>query len=187
MSSGSKPRSNHRKGTTTQRNATPNPASDFQWKIKQETGSVAIAKLRKKGAPEVVVPAEIDGRPVAKIGARAFSDRRSLTEVVLPPNLKEIGSSAFRGCSALSTIRVAPENKQILVVGLLLTRGGATLTFCPQTKIGAYAAIFTFFSRRLLKKKTIIYNTLRVAFRRFRFFTDVAKPFGIDATSSTPV
>jgi hypothetical protein len=60
-----------------------------------------------------------------------------LESLDLPASLESIDAKAFDGCDALTTIRVAPGNAQIRVVdGLLLTRGGKTLAFCPRTKAG---------------------------------------------------
>ena len=47
----------------------------------------------------LVVPEEVDGRPVRKIGRRAFQGRSLLTSVELPEGLQTIGNLAFKGCS----------------------------------------------------------------------------------------
>ena len=49
---------------TNETNPTPNPASDFDWKVDEETGGVKITGVRNKTATRIVVPEEIDGRPV---------------------------------------------------------------------------------------------------------------------------
>ncbi len=119
-----------------------------------------LLRVRDKNATSLVVPSELGGRPVKRLDSSAFSDCAKLTQIVLPSTLTEIGAfafsdcsalesldlpaslesidaKAFDGCDALTTIRVAPGNAQIRVVdGLLLTRGGKTLTFCPRTKTG---------------------------------------------------
>ncbi len=43
---------------------TPNPATDFDWEIDPQTGGVKITGVRDKTATRIVVPEEIDGRPV---------------------------------------------------------------------------------------------------------------------------
>lgn len=43
---------------------TPTPATDFDWVIDPKTGGVKIIGVRNKTATRIVVPEEIDGRPV---------------------------------------------------------------------------------------------------------------------------
>lgn len=127
---------------------------------KIDDDGVELLRVRDKNATSLVVPSELGGRPVKRLDSSAFFGCAKLTQIVLPSTLTEIGAFAFSGCSslesldlpaslesidakafdgcdALTTIRVAPGNAQIRVVdGLLLTRGGKTLTFCPRTKAG---------------------------------------------------
>ena len=51
----------------------------------------------------VIVPNEIDGRPVISIGAKAFMNA-TVSEVILPKSLKGILSGAFYGCKNLKHI-----------------------------------------------------------------------------------
>ncbi|MBN2161703.1 MAG: leucine-rich repeat domain-containing protein [Pontiellaceae bacterium] len=52
----------------------------------------------------VTVPGEIDGKPVLEIGYQAFSQNRTVTQVVLPAALRRVGRYAFFGCSALESV-----------------------------------------------------------------------------------
>ena len=47
---------------------TPNLASDFEWS--ENTSGVTIRKFFNAAATEVVIPEEIAGRPVTRIGKR---------------------------------------------------------------------------------------------------------------------
>ncbi len=92
---------------------TPNPPSDFQWKIDEATGGVIITTFLNQTATEVVIPNEIDGRPVTKIGASAFSHCDSLASVVFPNGLKTIGHHAFYNCYSLTSVALPSELKTI--------------------------------------------------------------------------
>ncbi len=55
---------------------------------------------------ELVIPAEIDGKRVTRIGEQAFDYYRSLTSIKLPAGLTSIGGYAFADCSSLSNIEL---------------------------------------------------------------------------------
>ena len=57
-------------------------------------------------AGDLVIPAQIDGRPVTVIGARAFEANGELTSVTLPEGLTEIQRHAFCECESLCSIRL---------------------------------------------------------------------------------
>ncbi|QQO08177.1 leucine-rich repeat protein [Breznakiella homolactica] len=54
--------------------------------------------------PVVVVPEQIDGKVVIAIGANAFENKNTLTEVYLPDAIREIGDYAFFTCTNLTSI-----------------------------------------------------------------------------------
>lgn len=56
---------------------------------------------------EAVIPAEIDGAAVTKIGQQAFYQKTSLTNVVMADSITEIGISAFNRCSALKHVKLS--------------------------------------------------------------------------------
>lgn len=80
---------------------TPNPASDFEWS--ENTSGVTIRKFLNAAATEVVIPEEIAGRPVTRIGKRAFV-RSKLHTVTIAKSITKIGQDAFRDCAALQTV-----------------------------------------------------------------------------------
>ena len=53
---------------------------------------------------EIVIPSEIGGKTVTRIGNYAFRNCSGLTSIVLPDSLKTIGDYAFCNCSGLSGI-----------------------------------------------------------------------------------
>ena len=98
---------------TNETNPTPNPASDFDWKVDEETGGVKITGVRNKTANYCVVPAKINGRPVVKIGDRAFAERRELRLIAFGDGLRTIGNEAFSGCAALRSV-LFPDGLQTI-------------------------------------------------------------------------
>lgn len=61
----------------------------------------------------LTVPAEIDGKPVLKIGMNAFSSCYSLQTVVLPEGLKELDENAFRFCREMYAITLPSTLERI--------------------------------------------------------------------------
>jgi hypothetical protein len=55
-------------------------------------------------AKQVIIPAEIEGKPVRSIGERAFQVKDTITEVVIPDGVTSIGALAFEACSSLTTV-----------------------------------------------------------------------------------
>ena len=74
-------------------------------------GTVSIVKF--VGDDEnVVIPSEIDGKKVTRIGEQAFLDCSSLTSINIPESVKNIYHSAFRDCTSLASINL-PDGVKI--------------------------------------------------------------------------
>lgn len=58
----------------------------------------------------VVVPDEINEKPITNIGKAAFAHNRSIEEVTLPDTVTRIQSSAFNGCTHLRKLNVNLDN-----------------------------------------------------------------------------
>ena len=77
--------------------------SDF---ISEENGTeVTITAYRGHGSI-VVIPEEIDGKPVTCIGREAFLNATGIVQVSLPYNLRVIEDGAFKGCNWLNSIHM---------------------------------------------------------------------------------
>lgn len=108
------------------------PAENFRYK--RENGEITITGYT--GADrDIVIPKEIDGRPVTKIGEQAFEDYdltsvsfpetvthiemyafrdcECLERVELPDSLLEVGAWTFDGCDALKELRI-PKNAALV-------------------------------------------------------------------------
>ena len=76
------------------------PAEDFLYE--RNNGEITITSYT--GAErEIVIPKEIDGRPVTTIGECAFEDY-DLTSVTFPDTLTAINFAAFRYCTTLTEV-----------------------------------------------------------------------------------
>ena len=56
-------------------------------------------------AENIVIPAQIDGKSVTRIGNNAF-EKSSAKEIVIPYSVTEIGSQAFSGCGKLTGVSI---------------------------------------------------------------------------------
>lgn len=72
----------------------------------KEDGTIKISRLTNKSLEAVVIPQQIDGKPVTEIEDYAFEKCSSMTSVTIPVGVAEIGKSTFCGCSSLTTITV---------------------------------------------------------------------------------
>lgn len=57
----------------------------------------------------VVIPSEIDGRKVTKIGDVAFFASETLKRIVIPDTVTSIGDAAFQYCTNLVSVKM-PDN-----------------------------------------------------------------------------
>lgn len=64
-------------------------------------------------AAEVTVPGSIGGKPVLRIGVRAFAGKDGVRRVTLPATLKRICTEAFADCAGLTEVRVHTSLEQI--------------------------------------------------------------------------
>ncbi len=86
-------------------------SGDYQYDV-ESNGTVSIRKYTGS-AKELTVPAELDGRKVARIGYEAFKRCDTLTSVVLPEGIQNIGDSAFRNCTKLASVSLPDSLKDI--------------------------------------------------------------------------
>ncbi|MBQ9111695.1 MAG: leucine-rich repeat domain-containing protein [Oscillospiraceae bacterium] len=76
-----------------------------------EEGNVEIYDFNMHGyLGEVVVPSEIEGKPVVYLGNACFLEAFNLTSVVIPASVESMGESVFFGCSSLEKITVEEGN-----------------------------------------------------------------------------
>ena len=77
---------------------------DFKYEYDYEyNGGYTITGYRGNKT-NIIIPDEIMGKPVKKIGKNAFNNNRNITSVTLGKNVDNIGAYAFEGCYSLGTV-----------------------------------------------------------------------------------
>lgn len=91
-------------------------------------GSSVSTAVPKTTSGSLIIPSTLGGYLVTSIGSSAFFGCSGLTSVTIPDSVTSIGNSAFQGCSGLRSFVVGSGNtKYMSTNGLLLTKDGQTL------------------------------------------------------------
>lgn len=119
-------------------------SSDFKY-AELANGNLEIIKY-KGNAEKLVIPSEIEGKKVAKIGEKAFRGCSYLKSITIPGSVKEIGvydydeeyTGLFDGCEALGEIIVEESNAWYSSRdGVLYDKEMTTLFYCPEGMEGS--------------------------------------------------
>ena len=86
-------------------------AADYTYRIGTD-GDIAITGYRGS-LGEMIIPAQIDGKPVRSIAKEAFFNNGNIVKAVLPEGLDKIEASAFQGAYNLEEI-VLPSTLRII-------------------------------------------------------------------------
>ncbi|MBP5288558.1 MAG: leucine-rich repeat protein [Clostridia bacterium] len=91
------------------------------WNYDVVDDKVIIIRYLNETETDVVIPAEIDGKPVVGVANRAFLYRSNMTSVSIPASVTDIQHDAFFGCSGLQSVTLDPANTENrLVEGCLI-------------------------------------------------------------------
>ena len=91
--------------TTTEKQLDPNdPLSGMEYEETAD-GGIRITKYKWSSAKNIVIPAEIEGKPVTEIGDECFKYCYGET-VSLPDTIRVIGERAFQFCTYIERIEV---------------------------------------------------------------------------------
>ena len=85
------------------------PSSASEFKYVSNGKEIQINEYIGNGG-NVVIPSEIDGLPVTRIGNDAFKGKNNVTGVVLPETLEYIGEYAFYDLDNLTGVLVIPKS-----------------------------------------------------------------------------
>ena len=111
-------------------------ASEIVWFYEETASGAVITGVR--GADRVLeIPSELGGLPVVAIGDNAF-ENASVSSVILPDGMREIGWFAFSGCRDLQNITL-PASVEKIEYGAFENCPKNLLFLCPE---GSYAAAY---------------------------------------------
>lgn len=79
-------------------------SGDWYYRILEDGTAELTAYYGEK--VDVVIPAEVDGKKVSKLGVLLFFECASLESVVIPEGLTEIGDYTFVGCTSLESVNI---------------------------------------------------------------------------------
>jgi len=94
-------------------------ANGCQWDITEHWDSCEINRcINKDSLKEVIVPSELNGKPVVSIGDNAFANDpvslcRVIETLIMPDTIHRIGSFFFKGCIYLRHIKMPAELESI--------------------------------------------------------------------------
>ncbi|MGN0638772.1 MAG: leucine-rich repeat protein [Huintestinicola sp.] len=79
---------------------------ELEYEVMQD-GTVSITRLKGSSTAEnIVIPREIDGKPVTVIADNAFYNCRQLKSVIIPDTVTYIGLSTFEWCYNLTSVTI---------------------------------------------------------------------------------
>lgn len=80
--------------------------TNLDYELNEEEGTYTITGIGTEKGTVVKIPATIDGLPVTKIAADAFSGKTNITAVTIADGITEIGNNAFSGCTGIRVITI---------------------------------------------------------------------------------
>ena len=136
------------------------PVSSFEYE-NTDDGGIKITKF-VGSETEVVIPSEINGKPVTSIKWRAFSGCKDITSIIVPETVTNIDYYAFEGCTGLTSFDIPAgitkfdpmvfsccngitsytvnENNPSYcsVDGVVFSKDKSVIVMCPLARSGAY-------------------------------------------------
>ena len=85
----------------------PDPAEDFEYEQYEDDSGTAIRITGCiSSSKKVVIPEEIEGRPVREIGESSFKNNIEVASVTIPDGVTKIEYDAFYGCTGLTFVTI---------------------------------------------------------------------------------
>ena len=86
---------------------TSNPGSGTSsvWDYEMTGGKITLTKYNGKSSSPLI-PAEIDGIPVAGLGKGLFSSKSRIKEITIPDSVVSLGSGVFENCTELNLVNL---------------------------------------------------------------------------------
>ena len=70
----------------------------------EDSEGIIISGIGDCSDTRIIIPEEIDGKPVVRISGQAFEDLSHITAIIIPPTVTSIGDGAFAGCDSLEEL-----------------------------------------------------------------------------------
>lgn len=86
---------------------------DFNYEINDDGDGIVITEYILSDKPYIRLPDQVDGLPVVKLGSNLFNSNETLEAIILPCDLKIIGSYAFSNYSKLKWVGL-PEGLEVV-------------------------------------------------------------------------
>ena len=110
----------------------PSPASVAgPFNFTTDKGAVAIVKYTGQGK-DVIIPDQINGKPVTAIGEKAFMGCANLLDVTIPVTVTSMGGLAFSKCPNLTSVHFL-GNAPVLGQDVFQDSPKATIYHLPAT------------------------------------------------------
>lgn len=93
-------------------------AQQADYEYVTNNGQITITKYIGPGGA-VQIPFSIDGFPVTRIGASCFESNSTVTSVILPEGIVDIGEKAFRLCNRMTNATLPKSVSNIGAMGFI--------------------------------------------------------------------
>lgn len=120
--------------------AEPCDISKFRFEPNEDGGYTVFSLVNNE--TDMVIPGEYNGKPVTRIGEKAFYRNEILTNIKIPNSVTVIESSAFENCSKLTT---APLPRRLQYIG------GSAFEECRSLKAVVMPNSVTYVGSRAFK------------------------------------
>lgn len=117
----------------------------------------------------LVIPETYNGKPVTKIGIRAFNGNKSIVNLVIPDSITEISSSAFGACTSLKNLTL-PNNTATISSDAF--NGCTSLTTLYYNLVDASDNSF-YSNLKSIRKVVIGDGVLNIPYRAFYSLTNL--------------
>lgn len=91
----------------------------------ENNNGITIVGYSDEAITDVIIPKEINGKPVIEIASESFAQKQNITSIVIPSTVKKIGDLAFSWCSNLETVRFSEGLEEV---------GFSAFIYCSKLK-----------------------------------------------------